>query len=253
MNERAFFDFLLIGWLLLAIVIFIILFYISAPYGRHIRSGWGPVINNKLGWIIMEAPALLVFIVCFILGSSTNTISILVFFGLWLSHYIHRAFIYPFWLRGTANRMPVVIISFGLLFNTVNGYLNGRYIFTFSGGYTNEWLLDPRFIAGLVLFLTGFIINRQADYTLRHLRKASESGYKVSTKGLFRWISCPNYFGEIMIWIGWAVATWSLAGLVFAFWTAANLVPRARAHHAWYRENFPGYPPGRKALVPGVW
>lgn len=253
MNERAFFDILIIGWFLLAIVFFITLFYVSAPYGRHIRSGWGPTINNKLGWIIMETPAPLVFIVCFILGNNTNTITILVFFGLWLLHYMHRAFIYPFSLRGTANRMPVVIISFALLFNTVNGYLNGRYIFTFSGGYTNEWLGDPRFIAGLVLFLTGFIINRQADNTLRHLRQPSESGYKISHEGLFRWISCPNYFGEIIIWTGWAVATWSLPGLAFAIWTAANLVPRARAHHAWYRERFPEYPPERKALLPGVW
>jgi 3-oxo-5-alpha-steroid 4-dehydrogenase 1 len=32
----------------------------------------------------------------------------------------------------------------------------------------------------------------------------------------------------------------------------ANLVPRARAHHRWYRERFPDYPARRKALVPGL-
>lgn len=253
MNERAFFDFLLIGWFLLAIAIFIILFYVSAPYGRHSRSGWGPKINNKLGWIVMEAPAPLIFIICFIIGSITNTTITLVFLGLWLLHYIHRAFIYPFWLRGITNRMPVAIIGFGFFFNMVNGYLNGRYIFTFSGGYSNEWLMDPRFIVGLLLFLTGFIINRQSDYSLHHLRQPDESSYKISSEGLFRWISCPNYLGEITIWIGWAIATWSLAGLAFAVWTAANLVPRARVHHEWYREHFPGYPPERKALIPGLW
>jgi 3-oxo-5-alpha-steroid 4-dehydrogenase 1 len=70
---------------------------------------------------------------------------------------------------------------------------------------------------------------------------------------MYRFISCPNYLGEIMIWTGWAIATWSLAGLSFLVWTMANLIPRARAHHCWYKEQFPDYPPERKALVPGLW
>ena len=44
---------------------------------------------------------------------------------------------------------------------------------------------------------------------------------------LFRLVSCPNYFGEIVDWSGFALATWSPGGLLFALWTAANLVPRA--------------------------
>ena len=253
MKEKALFDILIVGWFILAAVIFITLFYVVAPYGRHTRSGWGPTMDNKLGWVTMEATAPLIFAACFLLGDYTNTVAALVFLGLWEAHYLHRSFIYPFSLHNTAKRMPMVIVSSGLLFNAVNGYLNGRYIFTFSGGYASEWLGDPRFVAGVGLFLTGFIINRRADYTLRHLRKPGETGYKVSHSELYRWISCPNYLGEIMVWVGWAVATWSLPGLAFATWTAANLVPRARAHHAWYREHFPDYPPERKALLPGVW
>jgi steroid 5-alpha reductase family enzyme len=80
----------------------------------------------------------------------------------------------------------------------------------------------------LGLFLAGFIINRGADHVLRNLRKPGVAGYKIPYGGLYRWISCPNYFGEIITWIGWAVVTWSLPGLAFAAWTAANLVPRAR-------------------------
>lgn len=253
MKEQAFFNNLVISWFILAVIVFVALFFVAAPYGRHLRSGWGPTIGNKMGWVIMEAAALLVFAACFMLGKNTNTVTVLVLFGLWEGHYIHRAFIYPFGLRGSAKRMPLIVIGFALLFNTVNGYLNGRYIFTFSSGYTNEWLGDPRFVAGLVLFITGFIINRRADQILRNLRKPGECGYKVSYSELYRWISCPNYFGEIIIWIGWAVATWSLPGLAFAMWTAANLVPRARSHHAWYQEHFPDYPPERKALLPGLW
>jgi 3-oxo-5-alpha-steroid 4-dehydrogenase 1 len=253
MNEQEFFNILLISWFVLALGIFVTLFFLVAPYGRHSRRGWGPALDNRLGWMIMEAASPLVFAACFILGSNIVTITDLVFLGLWEAHYIHRAFIYPFSLSSADKRMPVVVISIGILFNSVNAYLNGRYIFTFSAGYTNQWLADPRFVSGVMLFLIGFIINRQADNTLRNLREPGESDYKIPYGGLYRWISCPNYLGEILTWIGWAVATWSLPGLSFAVWTVANLAPRARAHHAWYRANFPDYPPQRKALVPGVW
>jgi protein-S-isoprenylcysteine O-methyltransferase Ste14 len=190
--------------------------------------------------------------VCFLLGKYVNAVGI-AFLILWEAHYLHRAFIYPFGLRGTVKRMPWVIVGFGFTFNIMNGYLNGRYIFTFSGGYQSNWVVDPRFILGVVLFIIGYIINRRADYILQSLRQPGESGYKISRDRLFRWVSSPNYLGEIVIWTGWALATWSLAGLAFAFWTAANLIPRAKAHHTWYHLNFPDYPPERKALLPGLW
>jgi len=253
MSEQAFFNIILVGWFILAVAIFVALFYVVAPYGRHLKSSWGPTIKDRLGWIIMEAPASLVFIICFVVGTNSSTVTALVFLVLWEAHYIHRAFIYPFSRRTGVSNMSLVVVSLGFLFNAANAYLNGRYVFTFSGGYTNEWLVTPQFIGGLVLFLTGFIINRRADYVLRNLRKPGESGYKIPDGGLYRWISCPNYFGEIITWVGWAVATWSLPGLAFAVLTIANLAPRARAHHIWYREHFPDYPTERKALMPGVW
>jgi len=247
LNELSFFNGLIIGWFVLAAVVFISLLFFAAPYGRYVRRGWGFAVNNKPGWVIMELAAPLAFAVCFFIGTNAITVTTLVFLLLWEAHYLHRAFIYPFSRRRRG--MPLVIVGFGFLFNMVNGYLNGRYIFTFSDGYSNQWLSDPRFIIGVALFIAGFVINRQADDTLR---KLASSGYQIPYSGLYRWISCPNYFGEILIWTGWAVATWSLPGLAFAVWTAANLIPRARSHHAWYRQNFPDYPP-RRALLPGFW
>ncbi|MFC1951521.1 3-oxo-5-alpha-steroid 4-dehydrogenase [Chloroflexota bacterium] len=149
--------------------------------------------------------------------------------------------------------MTIIVVVLAFIFNTANGYLNGRYIFTLSDGYTSQWLGDPRFMIGLGLFITGFIVNRRADLTLRNLRKPSDFDYKIPCGELYRWVSCPNYLGEIITWVGWAMATWSLSGLAFAIWTIANLVPRAKAHHAWYHKHFVNYPLERKALVPGLW
>jgi hypothetical protein len=69
---------------------------------------------------------------------------------------------------------------------------------------------------------------------------------------LYEYVSCPNYLGEMLEWCGWAIATWSLAGFAFAFYTIANIGPRALANHRWYREKFPDYPPQRKAVIPYV-
>ena len=252
MTERTVFDGLVIGLFILAVFIFILLLFIVAPYGRHVRQGWGYTVGNTLGWILMEAPAPVLFAIFFIIGGEISITSI-VFLIVWETHYFHRAFIYPFSLRGREKRMPLMIVSFGFIFNLMNGYLNGRYIFTFSGGYAIEWLLDPRFIIGILLFIAGYVVNRQSDQVLRNLRQPGESGYKVADQGLYRWISCPNYFGELIIWFGWALATWSLAGLAFAVWTAANLIPRAKANHDWYKTTFADYPEERKALLPGLW
>jgi 3-oxo-5-alpha-steroid 4-dehydrogenase 1 len=253
MREQAFFNILLVSWFVLAAAIFVALFFIVAPYGRHTRRNWGPAIGDKLGWIVMEAPSPILFAAFFALGIKSVTVTAIAFLVLWEVHYVHRAFIYPFSRRAGASGMAVAVVSMGFLFNIGNAYLNGRYLFTLSGGYDNGWLLTPQFICGAALFITGFIINRKADDDLRNLRKPGESGYKIPDSGLYRWISCPNYFGEILTWVGWAVATWSLPGLAFAVFTVANLAPRARAHHLWYKRQFADYPPRRKALVPALW
>ena len=160
MNAQTFYNDLLIASFLTAAVVFVALFFFAAPYGRHTRKGWGPAVRNKLAWIVMEAPSPLLFGACFLIGNNHSLVP-LVFLGLWEAHYLHRAFIYPFSLRG--NRpMPVMIIGFGFLFNLMNAYLNGHYIFTLSTQYTGSWLTDPRFIGGLTLFVVGYLINRNA-------------------------------------------------------------------------------------------
>jgi protein-S-isoprenylcysteine O-methyltransferase Ste14 len=253
MNEEALFNYFIIGWFVLALTVFISLFFFVAPYGRYVRKGWGLTIGSRNGWLLMEAIAPLVLAACFLLGSNPYTGATVAFLVMWEAHYIHRAFIYPFSRRDWKKPMPVAVVAMALIYNMVNGYLNGRHIFSLSTVYTNEWLIDPRFLVGVGLFIAGFVINRHADHTLHKLRRQDETSYKVPQGGLFRWISSPNYLGEIILWIGWAIATWSLPGLAFAIWTMANLIPRARSNHRWYREHFPEYPPGRRSLLPGIW
>ena len=114
------------------------------------------------------------------------------------------------------------------------------------------YLLTTHFIAGAVVFLAGFALHVHSDAIIRNLRAPGETAYRIPRGGMFRWVGSPNYLGEIVMWSGWAVMTWSLAGLAFALFTFCNLAPRALSNHRWYRENFSDYPYRRKALLPGI-
>jgi 3-oxo-5-alpha-steroid 4-dehydrogenase 1 len=247
-----FYTCLIISWFVLALCVCTVLFFVSAPYGRHSRPGWGPSLKTRLGWLIMEAVSPVVFSLFFFVGNQSVSSVSIIFVSLWLFHYIHRAFVYPFLIQHGEKPMALSVVGMAVAFNLVNAYINGRYLNFFSGTYTILWLNDPRFILGILLFIGGFTINVRSDAVLRNLRKNATEEYGIPKGGMFELVSCANYFGEVVEWFGWAALTWSVAGLSFAVWTAANLLPRAYAHHRWYRETFAHYPERRKAILPFV-
>jgi 3-oxo-5-alpha-steroid 4-dehydrogenase 1 len=228
-------------------ITFISLFFKTAAYGRHAKRG----LDYRIAWMIMEAVPAIVFVICYIIGDRLTSIVPIFFMVLFLGHYVNRAFIFPFLTRGK-EQIPLSIMTTAIVFNSVNGYLHGRWFFTLGPEYSISWFSSPQFIIGIIIFFAGMIINLHSDHILRNLRKPGEVEYKIPYGGVFRWVSCGNYFGEIVEWIGWAILTWSLPGLVFALWVMANLVPRARSHHKWYHEKFPDYPPERKAVFPYI-
>jgi 3-oxo-5-alpha-steroid 4-dehydrogenase 1 len=250
--DAAYLRTLMVIWISVAVGTFLLLLFVTAPYGRHTRRGWGPALPAKLGWILMEAVAPLAFLYFFLKGNkSPNWVTVL-FLGLFLLHYLNRAFIYPLRMKNSERPMVFTVVVMGMFFNSVNGLLNGRYLNLFAYRYPPEWLLDIRFITGVVLFFLGMVINLHSDGILRSLRSETASGYRIPRGGAFQFVSCGNYLGELIEWIGWAFLTWSLAGLTFTIWTAANLVPRALAHHHWYQSQFPDYPEKRKAIIPYI-
>ncbi len=233
-----------------ALATIIALQFLTAPYGRHARPGWGPTLPAPWAWLLMESPAVLLWLGVFALGSNSTQVAPLVLMGLWQAHYVQRTFIYPLRLRG-ARPMALSVIGMGFLFNGINAWVNAVQVGEL-GHYELSWLWSPPFLIGASIFVAGYAINHHADEVLRTLRAPGETGYKIPQGGLYRYVSCPNYLGELLEWVGWAIATWSLAGLSFAVFTAANLVPRALANHRWYLETFPDYPKDRRAVLPGL-
>jgi len=241
----------IIFWILLGAITFIYLFFVSAPYGRHIRKGWGRNISARAGWVVMESPCVLIMLIyAFIVKDDLESLHI-IFLSLWLLHYVHRSFIYPFVIDMTNPKMPISIAVSAFFFNIVNVNLQAFGIYYLTD-YSQDWMYSYIFFFGLFIFLIGMYINIKSDYLIVALRRDKGPGYHLPSKFMHKYISSPNYFGEIIEWLGWAILTWSISGAVFALWTIANLFPRAIAHHKWYKEKFDDYPSNRKAIIPGI-
>jgi protein-S-isoprenylcysteine O-methyltransferase Ste14 len=236
----------------LSYIVFFVLLFITAPYGKHTKKGWGLRIDSKIGWFLMEIPAFFIICLMFLIFKSNINIILIIFLFFWQLHYVYRTFIYPFILRSSKKTFPVLLILFAVIFNSVNGFIMSYYLLQNSNLYDINWIFTPQFIIGTIIFLTGFSVHVYSDKITRKLRTRGETGYNVTSEGLFKYVSNPNYLGEIFQWFGFALLTLSPASLAFALFTTANLVPRAISNHKWYIANFENYPKDRKILIPYI-
>ena len=246
----TFYIFLLI-WVAIALTTFTYLFFENAPYGRHIKDGWGIEIPARLGWVVMESPCVILMAIYALIVRDQLEIIHYIFLLIWMTHYVHRTFIYPFLIKLTNPKMPISIAFSAIFFNVINVSIQAFGIFYFTQ-YSDNWASSPIFIIGLSIFLIGMYINMRSDYIIVAMKKRNGPGYHIPDSFLYKYLSAPNYFGEIIEWIGWAILTWSISGVVFVFWVIANLFPRAIANHNWYKEKFDDYPKNRKAIIPGI-
>lgn len=240
----------LIAIIIWAVIAFILTqFVTNAPYGK--QDNWSENtlrFKQRTAWLLMESPAAIVFTLCFFINGTPESSVPYLLFAMWALHYYHRAFIYPFLLVGN-QRIPWIVVLLGGIYCGANGYLNG-YWTGVLGDYSNASFFDPNIIIGLCVYLLGYALNKHSDYVLRQLGKRNNGEFQIPYGGGFNYVSNPHYLGEILTWLGFAIACWSPAALSFVLMTMANLVPRALSTHKWYKENFRNYPKERKAVFP---
>ena len=244
-------------WFVLGVgvLLFISSLVVVNPYGRYMKRNQTGVPALQ-GWLLMESPQVVAFATTLFLviwfGGGHFSKMVLFIFVLWQGHYIYRALIYPFRMRSRHKKFPHSGVIFGFVFNAINGFLNGAAVALAAHLHTAIWFDDPRFLIGFWTAVAGWGINFHADTVLINLRRDNKGDYHIPYGGLFRHVSAANYFGEILMWWGFALMTWTWAGLVFALFTTANLLPRGLSHHRWYLKKFPDYPKDRKAVIPKI-
>jgi 3-oxo-5-alpha-steroid 4-dehydrogenase 1 len=236
------------SWMGLAAAVALMLTRISAPYGRHGRPGWGPTLPARWAWCVMEVVTLLGFGMCWWFGGEPTAAGVL-FLVLYGGHYLYRSFIYPLLTPPGASPVPATVAGMAVVFNVINSTILGGWLYLAGPPLES---IGVRTVLGVLLFVFGFVTHVRSDAILRSLRRDQGAGYHIPRGFLYRWVSCPNYFGEIVQWCGFALAIDALAGWTFVVWTIANLLPRALRHHRWYQERFSDYPAHRRAIIPGL-
>lgn len=234
-----YFNIFLLIMTIIAVIVFIALYFVTVGYGVFYNKKWGTAVPNKLGWILMESPVFIVMLILWILSERYTNVVCVIFLILFEIHYFQRSFIFPFLIRGKSV-MPLSVILMGVIFNVLNAIMQGGWIFYVApeNMYEISWLMTPQFIIGTLIFFAGMIINIHSDYIIRHLRKPGDTKHYLPKKGMFKYVTSANYFGEFVEWCGFAILTWSLSGAVFALWTFANLAPRAAKIYDNYKKEF---------------
>jgi len=238
------YDTLLIVGFILAALVFLSARFGTAQYGgRFGKAGQGIKLSSKMGWIIMEIPALIFFPIFFFMGRNAMEVVPLFFLGVWIFHYMNRAIINPMMIRepaGSKGTFDISVIVLGWVTLILHSYLVARFISEYGTHYTPDWFSDPRFIIGLAIYAFGFTLNVYSDKILRNLRSKNpspdEPRYKIPYGGFFKWVSCPQYFAEIISFIGMAIMMWTLGMAFVIAITVGNLVPRARNAKRSFRE-----------------
>lgn len=239
-----------------ALVVFIALYFVKAGYGIFRTASWGPSLNNKAAWVLMEAPVFFVMTYLWAVSPAGCHWPEFFFFLLFQLHYLQRSFVFPFLLQGKS-RMPLAIMAMGIVFNVLNGMMQAGGLFYFApeGFYDGAaYLLRPNAIVGTLLFAVGMGINLHSDHVIRHLRKPGDTRHYLPARGMYRYVTSANYFGELLEWTGFAILTAAPAAWVFVWWTFANLVPRAHAIHKRYVAEFGKEAVGtRKRIIPFIY
>ncbi len=92
---------------------------------------------------------------------------------------------------------------------------------------------DLCFIIGLIILVTGIIIESISDYQKSKSKRKNPN--KICTIGLFKIVRCPNYLGELIIWTGvfisgftslinwqWLIAIIGYLGIVYIMFSGAR-------------------------------
>ena len=215
------------------------------------------------------------------LRMSTNAILMLLF----VLHYINRSIFYPLRMNPNSQKVPLIVSVSATLVTMLNGYLQCFYLVQIESfsplALPPTTLEDVQRWMGIGLFFLGMAVNIHSDGVLRRLRsrfgpsQTTNSGksnvhkrqqqhratstarhhhaYYIPHSPFFTYVSCPNLGGEMVEWLGFAMASrFSLPSVAFFVYTAGNLIPRAISHHEWYRMKFgEDYPARRRwAAIP---
>lgn len=184
----------------------------------------------------------------------------------------------PYAIRGDHVRrlilMSCLIIYFLRLLITVSVFLKRRMtwfetivitilmafvLFSFAKvGGNNQQPVSMIEIIGILLYLLGSYINTRSEYTRYIWKKKEMNKGRLYTDGLFKYSMHINYFGDVILFTGFAMITHSFSMLVIPLIMFLNfvffIIPRLDKYLAKkYCEEFKEYTGRTKKFIPEIY
>ena len=187
------------------VFVYMVLFYIIAQVVRDnsiVDIGWGP------GFVVIAGFHLMVS------GPPTPSqylmFLVLLLWGLRLSTHIFMRnkgkgedFRYAAWRQAWGRKAALIaFFKVFMLQGLVMLILSWPVILVFTSPATEPGAWE---YLGLLVFLTGFIIESLADRQLTVFRKNEANRGRLITTGLWKYSRHPNYLGESILWLGIAL------------------------------------------------
>ena len=198
-----------------------------AQHFEVIGSFWSAVAADVIGFPAVALPLLAVLLV-------TQP------WFLFCLHYTHRVMVFPFAIQ-SRNPVPLHIASLASLYCCFNGLLQSCASLVIVDGCIRALALtdtmpDSQFpritsllailyqkaqltssvaliLGGAILFYFGMAVNVMSDYHLIKLRKITKHEYAIPKGMFFKYLSAPNYVGEMVEWLGYGLC---MAGYTLA-------------------------------------
>jgi hypothetical protein len=198
------------------------------PYSKF-GTGFG--LNSRAGLALAYATPVFVYVALWAEGGAPQTPYHFAVLGAFLFHYVRRILEILFvnsYSRPTPLRVPVTKVR--------------------SLGQPTS---NPIFILGVLTFAFGEVLNGYHHWLLARLRPLGVRIYVVPRRGLFSWVACPHYLGEILSFVGYAMMSDLLPVWGNAVVVTAYLGSRANSTLSWYRREMPLKIPSRwRRLIP---
>eukprot|EP00928_Gymnodinium_smaydae_P084762 TRINITY_DN68022_c0_g1_i1.p1 TRINITY_DN68022_c0_g1~~TRINITY_DN68022_c0_g1_i1.p1 ORF type:complete len:294 (-),score=28.53 TRINITY_DN68022_c0_g1_i1:186-1067(-) len=231
----------------------------STAYGKF-GAATAFALPPRVGWWCMEFPVTASFVYFFFWkgGPQSRGLVPRICAAIMCLHYGYRGWIYPYLLRphpGAQSNFSLLPAVGGWMVTIMHGYLNAKWFADFGKHLKRDWLRDPRFIVGLLMYLSGFASLVYHDYIMRELRSTPGPRYRIPHGGLFEYATQAVYFCELWTWLGFFLMSWGPNGAFIFAVSLANLAPRSVASHEWYLNRFGDEYArlDRKYLIPLVW
>ncbi|MBE5935211.1 MAG: DUF1295 domain-containing protein [Lachnospiraceae bacterium] len=126
----------------------------------------------------------------------------------------------------------------------------------------NGGKVDTVCIVGIVIMIIGLIIESLADVQKSRTKAVNPNDF--CSKGLYRMVRCPNYFGEVIFWTGvfisgittyasaiqWTMAVLGYVGIVYVMFSGARRLEIRQNKNYGDREDYQKYVKSTPILIP---